>query len=76
MESTDSERIVLHIPTDFTAEELAGMCRIKPGSSAFEMVEEMLPTINRYGAPRSIIKWASVDKIDGDLTTIEAACLV
>ena len=71
MENNVSERIVLHVPTDFTAEELAGLCRVKPGSSAFETVEEMLPIINRYGAPKAIIKWASVDKIDGDLTTIE-----
>ena len=71
MENTASERIVLHVPTDFTAEELAGLCRVKPNSSAFETIEEMLPLINQYGAPKAIIKWASVDRIEGDLTTIE-----
>ena len=71
MENTASERIVLHIPTDFTAESLAQLCRVKPGSSAFEAVEEALPLINQYGAPKAIIKWASVDRIENDLTTIE-----
>ena len=71
MDNPASERIVLHIPTDFTAESLARLCRVKPGSSAFEAIEEALPIVNRYGAPKAIIKWASVDRIEGDLTTIE-----
>ncbi len=66
-----SERIVLHIPTDFTLESLAKLCRIRPDSSAYDAVEEALPLIREYGAPKAIIKWANVDKIEEDRTTIE-----
>ncbi len=66
-----SERIVLHIPTDFTAEEFAELCRIEKGTSAFEELEETLPLIRQYGAPKAIIKWAGVDRVEGDETTIE-----
>ncbi len=66
-----SERIVLRIPPDFSAEEFAGLCRIRPDSSAYEAMEEALPLIRRYGAPAAIIKWASVDRVEGDETTIE-----
>ncbi len=66
-----SERIVLHIPLDFSAEEFAAHCRIKMGSSAFEALEDALPLIRQYGAPRAIIKWAGVDRVEGDETTIE-----
>ena len=71
MENTGSERVVLRVPTDFTAEELAQLCHIKPDSAAFDVIEEMLPDIQEYGRPAAIIKWASVDAIEGDLTTIE-----
>ncbi len=66
-----SERIVLHIPTDFTAEEFAELCKIEKGTSAFEELEETLPLIRQYGAPKAIIKWAGVDRVEGDETTIE-----
>lgn len=66
-----SERIVLHIPTNFTAEEFAELCRIEKGTSAFEELEETLPLIRQYGAPKAIIKWAGVDRVEGDETTIE-----
>lgn len=66
-----SERIVLDIPVYFTAGELAERCRIKPGSSAYDVIEESLDLVNRWGDPKAIIKWAGVDKIEGDLTTIE-----
>ena len=67
----EAERIVLHIPLDFSAEEFAALCRIRPDSSAFEELEDALPLIRQYGAPKAIIKWASVDRVDGDETTIE-----
>ncbi len=66
-----SERIVLTIPMDFSIEEFAELCRIRQESSAFEMLEDVLPLIRRYGAPKAIIKWANVDRIEGDETTIE-----
>lgn len=68
---TQAERIVLDIPLDFTAEEFAALCRIRPDSSAFEELEDALPLIRRFGTPKAIIKWASVDRIEGDETTIE-----
>jgi hypothetical protein len=66
-----SERIVLRIPVELTAEEFAALCRIKTDSSAFEMLEETYPLIKQYGAPRAIIRWANVDGIEEDRTTIE-----
>ena len=66
-----SERIVFHIPVDLSAEEFAPYCRIKNDSAAFEMLEETMPLIKRYGAPKAIIRWADVDGIKGDETTIE-----
>ncbi len=66
-----SERIVLRVPTDFSAEEFSALCRIRTDSSAFEALEDALPAIRRYGAPKAIIKWAGVDRVEGDLTTIE-----
>ena len=56
---------------DLTAERLAELCRVKPDSAAFAEIEEALPLINRYGAPMAIIRWANVDRIEGDATTIE-----
>ncbi len=66
-----SERIVLDIPMDFSAEEFARLCRIRSESSAFEAMEEALPLIRQYGRPKAIIRWANVDRIEGDETTIE-----
>ena len=66
-----SERIVLHIPVDFTAEELARLCRVDRDSPVFEELEDALPLIREYGAPKAIIKWANVDRVEGDETTIE-----
>ena len=66
-----SERIVLSIPPDFSAEEFAGLCRIRKDSSAYEELEDALPLIRRCGAPKAIIKWANVDCVKGDETTIE-----
>ena len=66
-----SERIVLTIPLDFSAEEYAALCRIRKGSSAYEQMEDALPLIRQYGAPKAVIRWANVDGIQGDETTIE-----
>ena len=71
MNSAGSERIVLRPALDLTAERLAELCRVKPDSAAFAEIEEALPLINRYGAPKAIIRWANVDGIEGDATTIE-----
>ena len=71
MNSAGSERIVVRPALDLTAERLAELCRVKPDSAAFAEIEEALPLINRYGAPRAIIRWANVDRIEGDATTIE-----
>ena len=66
-----SERIVLHIPLDITAEEFAAYCRIRTDSAAFDMLEDTFPLIKQYGTPKAIIRWANVDSISGDETTIE-----
>ena len=66
-----SERIVLDIPVDLSAEEFAAFCRIKTDSSAFEMLQDQYPLIQRYGASKAIIRWAAVDSVFGDETTIE-----
>ena len=69
--SYSSERIVLHIPTDFSPEEFAEHCRIRTDSSAFDALEEAFPLILRYGAPKAVLRWANVDRVEDDLTTIE-----
>ncbi len=66
-----SERIVLHIPVDFTIEEVAENLRIKRDSAAYEELEDAMPLIRQYGTPKAIIRWANVDKIEDDRTTIE-----
>ena len=66
-----SERIVMHIPVDISAEGFAELCRIKKDSAAFEMLEDVFPLIKQYGTPKAIIKWANVDRVSGDETTIE-----
>ncbi len=66
-----SERVVLTVPLDISTEEFAGLCRIRTDSSAFEELEEAMPLIRQYGAPKAIIKWAGVDRIEGDETTID-----
>ena len=66
-----TERMVFHIPVDLTTSDLARLCQIDENSSAFEAVEDALPLINRYGAPKAVLRWANVDRIEGDLTTIE-----
>ena len=71
MDSQGSERIVLRIPLNLTAPELARLCQIDTQSSAYEAVEDALPFINQYGAPKAVIRWANVDRVEGDLTTIE-----
>lgn len=66
-----SERIVLRVPVNMSAGELARLCRVDERSSAYEAVEDALPAINRCGAPKAVIRWANVDSIKGDVTTIE-----
>ncbi len=65
------ERIALSVPTDFSAEDFAALCRIRPASSAYEMLEDSLPLIRRYGSPRAILKWANVERVEGDETTVD-----
>ena len=69
--SIKTERIVLHVPTDFTADEFAALCRIGRESPAFEALEDALPLIRSYGSPKAVLRWAGVDRVDGDDTTIE-----
>ena len=69
--NNDSERIAFNIPVDISAEEFAPYCRIKKDSAAFEMLEDVMPLIQNHGAPKAIIKWASVDRINGGETTID-----
>ena len=71
MNDNDSERIVLDIPVGLTAEELARLCRVTPGSAAFETVEETLSYVNEYGRPKAVIRWATVDRVEGDFTTVD-----
>ena len=35
------------------------------------MLEDVMPLIQKHGAPKAIIKWASVDRINGGETTID-----
>ena len=71
MEQTGSERIVLDIPVSFTAEELAKLCRVQTDSAAFGVVEEALDYVNEWGEPKSVLRWATVNGIEGDRTTID-----
>lgn len=69
METT--ERIVLRVPVELDVGELARLCRILPNSPALDAVEEALPLVNRFGAPRAVLRWAGVDAVEEDRTTIE-----
>ncbi len=73
MVQTGSERIVLEIPVHFTAEELARLCRVSTDSAAFGVVEESLDAVNENAAPKAVIKWATVDRVEGDFTTVDGA---
>ncbi len=66
-----SERIVLSIPLEFSDEEFGSLCRIRKDSPAYEALEDALPLIRQYGTPKAILKWANVDHVEGDETTIE-----
>lgn len=70
MERTESERMVLRIPVELTAERLAALCRVKPDSPAWETVEECLPYVNEYGSPGAVIRWADVERVDGDTVRV------
>ena len=70
-DASGAERVVLHIPTEFSLEDLARLCRIRKDSAAYEELADALPLLREYGRPKAIIKWASVDAIRGDETTIE-----
>ena len=69
--SETSERIVLRVPMNLSAIEFARLCGIDEHSAAYEAVEDALPAINRFGAPKAVIRWANVDSVNGDVTTIE-----
>ncbi len=69
--AVETERIALAVPTDFTAEEFAALCRIGKDSAAFEALSDVFPLIRQYGAPKAVIRWANVDRVEGDATTIE-----
>ena len=66
-----TERVVLRVPVNLDAKELARLCRVDENSSAYEAIEDVLPAINRCGAPKAVIRWANVDSVEGDVTTIE-----
>ena len=66
-----SERLVVRIPTEFSAEEFAQYAKIRPDSSPFEALEEALPLIKQYAEPAAVIKWVPVDSVEGDVTVIE-----
>lgn len=68
---SQTERIVLNIPVELTLEEFGKLCKISPDSTAYEALEEALPLVLRYGAPKAVIRWANVDRVEGDETTIE-----
>ena len=70
MANHGSERMVLRIPAAFTAERLAQLCRVQTDSPAFEVVEEALPLVNEYGAPGAVLRWADVERVEGDFTTV------
>ena len=69
--NTQTERVVLHIPVGFTLEEFGALCKITPDSNAYEAVEEAYPLVRQYGAPKAVLRWANVDLVEGDATTIE-----
>lgn len=66
-----TERIILDIPVNFTAEELGRYCKISPESPAFSAVEDAVDLVNQYAEPMAIIKWADIDSVKDDETTIE-----
>ena len=68
---SQTERIVPNIPVELTLEEFGKLCKISPDSTAYEALEEALPLVLRYGAPKAVIRWANVDRVEGDETTIE-----
>ena len=70
-----SERIVLDIPVSFTVDELAELCGFSglAGFDDSEFVEEALPLVNAHAAPKAIIKWAHVEKLEGIEVTLEGA---
>ena len=67
----NTDRYVLDIPVDISLEEFADHCRIKKDSAAFDMLEDLYPLIQEFGAPKAIIRRARIDSITGDMTTIE-----
>lgn len=69
--NTRSERIVLHIPADFTTEEAAEILKIGRDSAVYEELEDAMPLIRQYGKPKAVIRWVNVDRVEGDATTIE-----
>lgn len=69
--SQKGERIVLHIPVNFTIEELAALCRIREDSSAYEMLEDALPLINRYAKPGAVLRWVDVEEVTEDSAVID-----
>ena len=71
MDPQKSERMVFRVPLGLTSEELAALCGVKPDSPAFEVVEEALPLVNRYGEPAAVVRWVSVESAEGDLTVID-----
>ena len=72
MSETGSERIVLDIPVSFTAEELTKLCGFADsGTDDDGLVEEFLPLVNEWAAPKAVIKWAQVDCVEGYDVTIE-----
>ncbi len=70
MEANQTERIILEIPADFTAEQFAALCRIGADSPARGLVEEMTDDIRAYARPKAVIRWADVNAVEGSRVTL------
>ena len=73
MDNNGADRIVLRIPVEFTAQRLAALCGVKPGSPAFDAAEECLPYVNEYGKPMAILRWADVESVGEDTVRVSGA---
>ena len=72
MAKQDSERIVIHIPVDFSADDLAGFCKASE-EQVSELMEDALDLFNSFAAPKAILRWANVESITGDRATINGS---
>ena len=71
MARESSERVILRVPVAFTTERLAELCRVRPDSPAYDIVDESLDAVNRYAAPMAVLRWVTVERAEDGYTTID-----